>query len=82
MEIDATFGLIVRVTDGFGLLATFATNGWACNGAKVTLPEVRATLTGTASLKIQETTDLFTDALIATAPTVAELGSEMGPEYS
>jgi hypothetical protein len=61
--------------------ATVAVNICVCTAARDTIPGLRATMIGTASLKSWETMELFTDSLIATARTVAELVRAMGPEY-
>jgi hypothetical protein len=44
-----TAGLSNHVTAVFDVLETVAVNAWVCEGVRVTLPGVNATLTGGAS---------------------------------
>jgi hypothetical protein len=66
--IEFTKLVTVAVT-GCGL----AVNICVCRAARDSIPGLRATLIGTASLKSRETMGLFRNLLTATARTVAEL---------
>jgi hypothetical protein len=80
-EILPIVGLSDQVTAGFEAFATVAVNICVCAGASVALPGIRATLTGTTTLKILEAIELLSEALIAIALTVPESVRAIGPEY-
>jgi hypothetical protein len=73
-----TAGLSDQVTAVFDVPATLAVNIWVCDGVRVTLPGVNATLTGGASdtLALADLVELAT--LVAVTVMVCALAMEAG----
>ena len=73
-----TAGFSDQVTAEFEALATAAVNVWACEGVRVTLPGVNATLTGGASDTLALADLVESATLVAVTVTVCALGIEAG----
>ena len=65
-----TAGLSDQVTAVFGVPATAAVNVWVCEGVRVTLPGVTATLTGGVSEMVAEAVLVESATLVAVTVTV------------
>ena len=73
-----TAGLSDQVTAVFELFATAAVNIWVCDGVRVTLPGVNATLTGGASDTLALADLVESATLVAVTVTVCALEMEAG----
>jgi hypothetical protein len=76
-----TAGLSNQVTAVFDVPVTLAVNIWVCEGVRLTLPGVNATLTEVSTLKFLEMMGLLSESLIANVLMVAEFVRAIGSEY-
>ena len=77
-EMLPTAGLSDQVTVVFELFATLAVNAWVCDGVRVTLPGVNATLTGGASDTLALAVLVESATLVAVTVTVCALVIDAG----
>ena len=73
-----TAGLSNHVTAVLELFDTAAVNAWVCDGVRMTLPGVNATLTGGASVMVALADFVESAALVAVTVTVCTLAMEAG----
>ena len=73
-----TAGLRDQVTAVFELFDTVAVKAWVCDGVRVTLPGVNATLTGGVSDTLALADLVESATLVAVTVTVCALGIEAG----
>jgi hypothetical protein len=73
-----TTGFSDQVTAVFDVFTTFAVKAWVCDGVRVTLPGVNATLTGGASDTLALADLVESATLVAVTVTVCALGIEAG----
>jgi hypothetical protein len=77
-EILPTAGFSDQVTAVFDVPATLAVNIWVCDGVRVTLPGINATLTGGASDTLALAVLVESATLVAVTVTVCALVIEAG----